>query len=89
MCPSFTEGDAASAPAVTPEPWAPATWLSGDDHGWTCTSSPTMPFKAHHAVVRPCPDQLDTVLLESAAGFYSKRRSLQSLHTLPRRRTSA
>jgi len=34
---AFTAGYAASAPSVTQEHWAPAPWLSGDDHGWTCT----------------------------------------------------
>jgi hypothetical protein len=51
-CTAVTEGDAASAPSVTHKPWAPATWLSGDDHGWTCTRSQPMTCKAHHAVVR-------------------------------------
>jgi len=50
--PSFPEGYAASAPAVAPEHWEPATWLSGDDHDRTFTGTQTVPFTAHHAVVR-------------------------------------
>ena len=49
---SCAEGDAASAPSVRHEHWAPATWLSGHYHGRTYTGTPTVPCKAHHAGVR-------------------------------------
>ena len=52
MCPAVPEGDAAAAPAVTPEPWAPATGRAADDPGGTCPSAQPRPFTAHHAGVR-------------------------------------
>src|SRR5215471_16033383 len=71
VCSSCAEGYAASAPSIAQGHWAPAPWLSGDDHGWTSTSEQTVTCKAHQAHVRR---SLEVILLYAAATSARTRR---------------
>ena len=45
VAPLAQGGYAASAPLVTQQHWAPATWPPGSDHDRTCTGQPTMTYQ--------------------------------------------
>ena len=60
LAPPARRESSASAPFVAPAHWAPATWLSGDDHDRTFPGKQTVTFQAHQPFVRP-PSSLLTV----------------------------
>jgi hypothetical protein len=63
-------------------PW-PAPWPPGRDHNRTPTDKPTMPIRAHHAMVRLILPLTDAVIQVSSPWFADHRKEERRCHCQP------